>query len=100
MPSPIRGAMPKFAPRTQPGLFLGYFLLPGGRWKGDILAASLDDLKSTLDDPNARISVHRVKEVTRDASQAVTFPFKAIHERNRASVLEPLSQKLFAESDV
>jgi len=99
MPSPIRGTMPKFAPRTQPGLFLGYFLLPGGRWKGDILVASLEDLRQTLDDPNARISVHRVKEVTREANQAVTFPFRAIHERSRASVVDPSDRQLFAEGD-
>ena len=30
-PSPIRGAQPKFAPKAEPGIFLGYVLQPGGK---------------------------------------------------------------------
>ena len=97
LPSPIRGGPPKVASRTQPGLFLGYFLLPGGRWKGDVLVASLEDLKAVFDDPNARISVQRVKEITRDSGREPVFPFKAIHERNRSSIENPHQQQLFAD---
>ena len=40
-PSPVRGGPPKFAPKAVPGIFLGWVLLPGGKWKGDFLAAQL-----------------------------------------------------------
>ena len=43
LPSPIQEKSPKFGPRAISGVFLGYHILPGGKWKGDILAASLED---------------------------------------------------------
>ena len=61
-----------------------------------MLVASLEDLKSALADPNIRISVQRVKETTRDAGRNPMFPFKAIPERNRSSVVDPQQQPLFA----
>ena len=45
-PSPTRGkATPKFAPKAVPGIFLGYHLLPGGRWVGDYKVAELNSFQ-------------------------------------------------------
>ena len=33
---------PKFAPVAKPGVFLGYRLEPGGKWKGDCYVADLE----------------------------------------------------------
>ena len=64
-----------------------------------MLVASLEDLKAVFDDPNARISVQRVKEITRDSGRDPVFPFKAIHERNRSSIENPHQQQLFADAE-
>ena len=64
-----------------------------------MLVASLEDLKAIFDDPNARISVQRVKEITRDSGRDPVFPFKAIHERNRSTIGNPHQQQLFADAE-
>ena len=48
-PSPVEKVKiqePKFGPKGVPGIFLGYVLLPGGKWKGDFLVARLEDFRS------------------------------------------------------
>ena len=50
---------PKFSPKAVPGVFLGYFVLPGGRWRGDYLAARLEDFQ----DPKRKtFQIQRIKE--------------------------------------
>ena len=63
--------LPKFAPRTQEGIFLSVFLQPGQVYSGDLLVASLDDFAN-----NKQITVHRVKqgEVRWPTDGTFTFP--------------------------
>ena len=74
------------APRSVPGVFLGYHLQPGGKWKGDVVVASLADFRATAEDPNHSVHIQRVREVTLDDPHSFTFPFKEAHERRRADV--------------
>ena len=39
---PDRQKLAKMEPRSVPGLFLGWYIQPGGRWTGDYLVAPLD----------------------------------------------------------
>ena len=48
----------KFALRNEHGIFAGYFLQPGGRWKGEYLVISFGQLIKVT----GRIEVKRVRE--------------------------------------
>ena len=48
----------KFAPRNEHGIFAGYYLQPGGRWKGEYLVISFEQLIKVT----GRIEVKRVRE--------------------------------------
>ena len=66
---------PKFAPRSEFGLFACYFLQPGGRWKGEYLVISFEQLiKAT-----GKIDVKRVRECAL-APGPVTFPLKTVRD--------------------
>ena len=67
---PKRDRLPEFAPRAIPGLFLGYFLQPGGRWTGDYLVADLDDFRK-----GRKVHVQRIKEVFEEEGEVV-FPLR------------------------
>ena len=42
LPSPTKGkAVAKFEPKAIPGIFVGYFLHPGGIWRGEFLCCPL-----------------------------------------------------------
>ena len=56
----MENKQPKFSPNAVPGLFLGYFVSPGGRWRGDFLVTRLTDFK---DPALKKVQVQRVKEV-------------------------------------
>jgi RNA polymerase-binding transcription factor DksA len=43
-PKPALARLPKFGPRGTPGLFLGYFVHPGGHVRGEYLFITLEDL--------------------------------------------------------
>ena len=84
-PSPVdETRRPKFGTKAIPGLFLGYHLLPGGRWKGDYIVAALEDFK---DGGPARPRLHRVKEVYANRAVGFDFPLKAIHDLRKRTVL-------------
>ena len=89
-PSPIRGATPKFAPKAVPGIFLGYVLQPGGKWKGDFLAAQLSDFASGAEDDWRSVSTHRIREVVLPENRLWEFPLKAVSDARRRSLPEPL----------
>eukprot|EP00971_Amphidinium_carterae_P140704 2788424-Amphidinium_carterae.2 len=59
----------KYAPRTVTGIFLGYWLNPGGKWKGDYLCISLADLR----DGNLQ-AVQRVGRIVPPISKVYRFP--------------------------
>jgi hypothetical protein len=52
LPSPIADPQLKFAPRAQPGLFIGWRLHPGGTWRNEYLvvplARMMDDIGERL----------------------------------------------------
>jgi hypothetical protein len=50
-PSPVylqKHPLCKFSPRALPGVFLGYYLHPGGIWRGEYIVAALDDFRGAL----------------------------------------------------
>eukprot|EP00972_Heterocapsa_arctica_P043679 6448494-Heterocapsa_arctica.AAC.1 len=57
-PKPMLDALPKFAPRSCHGIFLGWYMRPGMDFKGDYLVLPMDDLDASA----GTISVHRIKE--------------------------------------
>ena len=83
---PKRDLLPEFAPRGIPGIFLGYHLLPGGRWKGDYLVADLNDFKK-----GKHIHVQRSKEVVVDEGP-VKYPLREERERETCSVHPRLAE--------
>ena len=66
---------PKFAPRSEFGLFAGYFLQPGGLWKGEYLVISFEQLIKAI----GRIEVTRVRECAL-VPGPVTFPLKTVRD--------------------
>ena len=85
-PSPIQGAVAKFAPKAVPGIFLGYVLQPGGLWKGDFLAAKLSDFASGDTDEWRTLPIHRIREVVPPESGEWVFPLKEAYDRLRRSI--------------
>ena len=77
---PKKKKLPEFAPDAIPGVFLGYFLLPGGRWKGDYLVADLDDFRN-----GKHVHVQRVKEVVLEEGNP-KFPLKGPRDMEVCSV--------------
>ena len=63
----------KFAARGSTGIFVGWFLLPGGIYKGDTLIIDADDLVEAP--PGAQPRVYRVKEA-RIPEIVMTFPLR------------------------
>ena len=82
-PTPAKAQMlQKFAPTSVPGIFLGYHLQPGGKWKGDYFVIPLTELQSSEDTaPKAQ----RVKEVYL-ATGAIQFPMKQAYDAKTRSV--------------
>ena len=74
----------KFAPRGSQGVFVGWFLLPGGVYKGDMLIVDLDELASSP--PGAAPRVYRVKEV-RVPEIGTVFPLRVAHLEARQRML-------------
>ena len=56
-------SMAKFAPRTVPGLFVGWHTKPGYQFQGDYLVIALAAFKPTEADRARKFNVFRVKEV-------------------------------------
>ena len=79
LPPPYRSGG-KFGPHGAHGLFLGWYLQPGGIWNGDYLCAAADDL---FDSPDQRCRVHRVKEIQLLA-EGVRFPLREAIREDRA----------------
>ena len=81
---------PKFAPIAEPGVFMGYHVLPGGRWRGDFLVASLQEFNTAIANPGRsgkhKIRIQRVKELYRNTQEAVTFPLKEHYDRDQRTI--------------
>ena len=89
-PSPVRGGPPKFAPKAVPGIFLGWVLLPGGKWKGDFLAAQLSDFTGEEADWRT-VAIHRMREVVPPSGKDWEFPLKAGYDLRRRTLQSPPS---------
>ena len=63
----------KTSPRACEGLFLGYHMQPGHKWKGEFLVCKLEAADYHLD--NASITVQRVRKV--ELEGGVIFPIRA-----------------------
>ena len=84
-------------------MMLGHHLEPGGRFAGDYLVLSLDNL---LDEARPRATIHRVKEVVRPPGP-ITFPLREarIMEKSekisvlfKASVIDDLEEEIEVEA--
>ena len=64
----------KFAPKSVPGIFLGYHVLPGGRWRGDYWVATLSSFRCKDGDQSAKVQIQRVKEVYLSVKDGYIFP--------------------------
>jgi hypothetical protein len=74
--------LPKFGRHAVPGIFLGYHLISGGRWRGDFIVAAKSDFdKAASGDGTLRFRVHRVKEVWRDKHEDPVFPLKEFRKK-------------------
>ena len=78
-PSNTRESAPKFSTKSTPGIFLGYHLLPGGKWKGDYLVSELEEFRKGKTPGN--ISTQRVQEVA--ITHKWFFPLKKQYEQSR-----------------
>jgi hypothetical protein len=87
-PSPVKGkVVSKFEPRSVPGLFIGWVLQPGGKFKGDYIVISLEDMNVLLAKPkNARIFVQRVKEIYHNEDEGFIFPLKTQYDQDRRTI--------------
>ena len=85
-PSPIQGSPAKFSPRATPGVFLGYVLQPGGRWRGDYLAAKLSDFASGVESNWRSVSIHRIREAVGPENKNWEFPLRSVYDERRRVV--------------
>ena len=77
---------PKFAPKAEPGVFLGYHVLPGGRFHGDFHVASLDSFRQSLTGDGGSVQIQRVKEVHKMKAAAFEFPLKPLYDKARRTI--------------
>ena len=73
MPKPLRKAL-KFDKDGEAGIFMGYFLQPGGVWNGDFLVVRASDFLT-----DKKIHVHRIKEVV--FPEVVEFPMREAEDQ-------------------
>ena len=81
---------PKFAPRSEFGLFAGYFLQPGGLWKGEFLVISFEQL---LTKTSGRIVMQRVRECALTPG-VITFPLRTVRDLEVDKDLRAASERL------
>ena len=80
---------PKFAPRSEFGLFAGYFLQPGGLWKGEYLVISFEQLTKAT----GRIEMKRVRECALTPGP-ITFPLRTVRDIEVDKDLRAASEQL------
>jgi hypothetical protein len=72
--------LPKMAPRTLPGIMLGYFEQPGGKWSGEYVVGELQHIAAHLASTDVDTpfpTTYRVKEVIVPPSAAPVLPIEA-----------------------
>ena len=84
----------KFEPKAVPGIFLGYYLSPGGKWPGDYLVASLEAVEDFRKESTGSLRVHRIKEVVVEKGASYNFPSKLVMMSTEGSYLKKLLKTL------
>ena len=78
LPKPeVSRAMPKFDGRACQGIFVGYYLQPGGKWKGEYLAfpmGLLDDYND--EEPRKLTELHPARTMEAKLVGTMSFPMK------------------------
>ena len=83
----------KFAPRNEHGIFAGCFLQPGGRWKGEYLEISFEQLIKATGRIEVLIEVKRVRECAL-VPGPLTFPLKTVRDIQIDEDLREASERL------
>ena len=87
VPKSQKPAIPKFAASSEPGVFFGYDLQPGGRWRGDFYVSRVADLRVIArGEFSGHLRVFRVKEVHQDQEKPLHFPLKQFYDEARSGV--------------
>ena len=76
-------AQSKFSPRAIPGVFMSYFLRPGGIWRGEYCVADLKEFSSVdlrRDSAPNKVKVQRVRDVTVPKGKPFEFPLKSKYD--------------------
>jgi hypothetical protein len=81
LPSPIADPLPKFAPRAQPGVFVGWRLHPGGTWRNEYLVVPLHIM---MDDTRERLMPQTVREIV--VPDNIVFPLKDTYDQARRTL--------------
>ena len=85
-PTAARGT-PKFDPAAREGIFLGYCMLPRGRWRGDYLVADKEDFEPLVRGLwRVVVRIQRTKRVWRDPDVAPSCPFRAWELQRKQSL--------------
>ena len=77
------------APSNQPGIFMGYKILPGGKWHGEYrvcLLSDFDDVDLSMWGDHEDVFLHTTKEVVVDRTQPPFYPLKAKYDHVRQTV--------------
>ena len=80
-PRPVMKSLPKFAPRTVPGVFVGWHLDPGCSWRGDYLVIPLTSFQQS---GRKSYQAHRIKELI--SFDPTDFPLQATYLENLKKV--------------
>ena len=92
-PAVLRTKVGKFEPKAIPGVFLGYHLHPGGRWRGEYMVAPLREFNGVpFDQLVGKVSVHRIREVLFDPKKEVEYPVRAHYTEARRQIQGPEAQ--------
>ena len=83
-PKPVLKKMHKMAPRTIPGVFIGWHLDPGCEWRGDYLIVPVAVFR---DAGRKMYNAHRVKELV--SYDPLNFPLQAAYLEDRIKVEPP-----------
>ena len=84
-PKPLRKKSPKSGTSVFPGIFLGYHLSPGGRWRGEYLVSSIDSFRRFGTD-RRKVPYYCVKEIYFDTNKPVEFPLSAEYQKSLWSI--------------
>ena len=82
LPKPeVSRAMPKFEGRACQGIFVGYYLQPGGAWKGEYLVFPMGMFQDyDYEEPRRLTELHPVRTMEAKLVGNMSFPMKAKYD--------------------